>query len=127
MDQLMYHKRLAEFDEKISFHKVKVEELEHEKSRFVLDVLNGLVYQGAVNGVIFASKAPKPDEVNFRTPSETGDKFPGLRVVKKVEFDVEFRHLNSSCSVQCWTSEGDAREQSHGLRRCGWRESRAQH
>lgn len=40
MDSLEYQKRLAEFDEKISFYKLKVEELEHEKSRFVLEVLD---------------------------------------------------------------------------------------
>ena len=43
MDQLTYQKRLAEYDEKISFFKIKVEELEHEKSRFVLDVLNATI------------------------------------------------------------------------------------
>jgi hypothetical protein len=43
MDQLMYQKKLAEYDERINFYKVKAEEIEHEKSRFVLDVLNATI------------------------------------------------------------------------------------
>lgn len=39
MDALEYQKRLAEYDEKISFYEAKAKELEHEKSRFVLEIL----------------------------------------------------------------------------------------
>jgi hypothetical protein len=39
MDTLEYQRRLAEFDEKISFHEARAKDIEHEKSRFVLEVL----------------------------------------------------------------------------------------
>lgn len=39
MDSLEYQKTLAELDEKIAFHKARAEQIEHEKARFVLDVL----------------------------------------------------------------------------------------
>jgi hypothetical protein len=39
MDSLEYQKRLAEYDERVSFHEAKAKEIGHEKSRFVLEVL----------------------------------------------------------------------------------------
>lgn len=40
MDTLQYQKKLAEYDERIAFEKVKMDQIEHEKARFVLDVMN---------------------------------------------------------------------------------------
>jgi hypothetical protein len=39
MDSLEYQKRLAEYDERVSFYEAKAKESAHEKSRFVLEVL----------------------------------------------------------------------------------------
>jgi len=39
MGSLEYQRHLAEYDERISFHESKAKEIEHEKSRFVLEVL----------------------------------------------------------------------------------------
>jgi len=43
MDSLTYQKKLAEYDERVAYHKAKTEEIEHEKARFVLDVLNATI------------------------------------------------------------------------------------
>lgn len=43
MDSLEYQKRLAEYDEQISYHKAKQSQLELEKSRFILSVLSATV------------------------------------------------------------------------------------
>lgn len=40
MDGMEYQKFLADFDEKIAFHNMKAKEVEHEKSRFVKEVLS---------------------------------------------------------------------------------------
>lgn len=40
MDSLEYQKKLAEYDEKISFFKVKMNQAEHEKALFVLGVVD---------------------------------------------------------------------------------------
>ena len=43
MDSLEYQKRLAEYDEQISYHEAKRSQLELEKSRFILSVLSATV------------------------------------------------------------------------------------
>lgn len=40
MNSLEYQKKLAEYDEKMAFHKMKMDQFEHEKSLFVLSVLD---------------------------------------------------------------------------------------
>jgi hypothetical protein len=40
MTSLEYQRRLAEFDERIWFHKTKADMLEHKKSQFVLECLS---------------------------------------------------------------------------------------
>jgi len=39
MDSLEYQKRLAEYDERIAFHKTRSQEYEYERAGFVLEVL----------------------------------------------------------------------------------------
>lgn len=40
MDQLDYQRKLAEYDEAIAGHKVAIEQLEHDRAKFVLAVLD---------------------------------------------------------------------------------------
>lgn len=40
MTHIEYQRRIAEFDERIWFHKAKADMLEHKKSQFVLDCLS---------------------------------------------------------------------------------------
>jgi len=39
MDALEYQKKIAEFDERIAFHKAKANEIEHQKAVFNLNVM----------------------------------------------------------------------------------------
>lgn len=43
MNSMEYQCRLAEYDERISYYAAKQKEIEHEKSRFVLEVLKNTV------------------------------------------------------------------------------------
>lgn len=47
MDSLKYQKILAEYDEKISYYELKMKEIEHEKSRFVKEVLDATIKEKA--------------------------------------------------------------------------------
>lgn len=40
MDTLTYQKKLAEFDEKASYHRMMMDKAEHEKAMFVVSVLD---------------------------------------------------------------------------------------
>ncbi len=40
MKSLEYQRELAEYEEKISYHNMRAQELEHEKARFVRTVLS---------------------------------------------------------------------------------------
>ena len=40
MDSITYQKKLAEFDEKAAFHRMQMDQAEHDKALFVLGVLD---------------------------------------------------------------------------------------
>lgn len=52
MEALEYQKFLADFDEKIAFHTMQAKTVEHERSKFVRDVLTATI----------ADRSKKPEE-----------------------------------------------------------------
>jgi len=58
MDQLEYQRTLAEFDEKINFHKAEAAIADHGRSKFVRDVMD-------------ATLKAKTNKENFEKPPET--------------------------------------------------------
>jgi hypothetical protein len=59
MDSITYQKKLAEFDEKVSFHRMKMDQYEHEKALYVLSVLDATQKDRAEK---VAAAAQKEDE-----------------------------------------------------------------
>ena len=68
MKSLEYQKKLAEYDERISFHKMKEQELEYEKSRFVLEVVTQTM--GAEKDMKDSLKTQKTIVMGSTTPGD---------------------------------------------------------
>jgi len=58
MDQLEYQRTIAEFDEKITFHKAEAAKADHGRAKFVRDVME-------------ATLKAKANKENFEKPPET--------------------------------------------------------
>ena len=62
MNSISYQKKLAEYDEKASFHRVKMDQVEHEKALFVLSVLDATQKDQAIQ--IAKNKIEEKEEAN---------------------------------------------------------------